>query len=40
MLKDILTATYPVTRENLQKGIMCISAEDGYRCAISYSEIL
>ena len=39
MLKDILTADYPVSRENLQKGIMCISAEDGYRCAISFSEL-
>ena len=39
MLKDILTPAYPVSRENLQKGIMCISAEDGYRCAISYSEV-
>jgi hypothetical protein len=39
MLKDILTTTYPVSREKLQKGIMCISAEDGYRCAISFSEL-
>ncbi len=39
MLKDVLTETYPVSRESLKKGIMCISAEDGYRCAISYSEI-
>jgi hypothetical protein len=39
MLKDILTTDYPVSREILQKGIICISAEDGYRCAISYSEV-
>jgi len=39
MLKDVLTGTYPESRESLQKGIMCISAEDGYRCAISYSEV-
>ena len=39
MLKDVLTETYPVSRKSLQKGIMCISGEDGYRCAISYSEV-
>jgi len=39
MLKDILAVTYPVTRERLKKGIMCIAAEDGYRCALSYSEL-
>jgi len=39
MLKDILAGTYPVSRENIQKGIMCISAEDGYRCALSWSEL-
>jgi hypothetical protein len=39
MLKDILARTYPVSCENLQKGIMCIAAEDGYRCALTYSEL-
>jgi hypothetical protein len=39
MLKDILAGTYPVTRDRLKKGIMCIAAEDGYRCALSYSEL-
>ncbi len=39
MLKDVFALTYPVSRKNLQKGIMCISAEDGYRSAFSYSEI-
>ncbi|TFG40825.1 MAG: hypothetical protein E4H43_05160 [Bacteroidia bacterium] len=39
MLKDILARAYPVSRENLQKGIMCISAEDGYRAAFSFSEV-
>jgi len=29
----------PVSRENLQKGIICISAADGYRAAFSWSEI-
>jgi hypothetical protein len=39
MLKDILATAYPFSRENLQHGIMCISAEDGYRCALTYSEV-
>jgi hypothetical protein len=39
MLKDIISGTYPVSRENLQKGIMCISAEDGYRSTLSFSEV-
>jgi len=39
MLKEILTGTYPLTRESLQLGILCIAAQDGYRCAISYSEL-
>jgi hypothetical protein len=39
MLRDILTLVYPVSKKNLQMGILCISAEDGYRCAISYSEL-
>ena len=39
MLKDILAGTYPVTRDRLKKGIMCIAAEDGYRYALSYSEL-
>jgi hypothetical protein len=25
--------------DRLKKGIMCIEAEDGYRCALSYSEL-
>jgi hypothetical protein len=39
MLKDILAGTYPVTMDRLKKGIMCIAAADGYRCALSYSEL-
>ncbi len=39
MLKDVLVRDYPVTREHLQKGIMCIAAMDGYRAALSYSEV-
>lgn len=39
MLKDVFALTYPGSHKNLQKGIMCISAEDGYRSAFSWSEI-
>ncbi|MDQ1296549.1 MAG: hypothetical protein QG611_527, partial [Bacteroidota bacterium] len=39
LLKDILIKEYPVTKENLRSGIMCITGQDGYRCAVSYSEI-
>ncbi|HBC77117.1 MAG TPA: hypothetical protein DCZ51_00710, partial [Bacteroidales bacterium] len=39
ILRDILTLIYPVSGENLKKGIMCVSAEDGYRCSLSYSEL-
>ncbi len=39
MLKEILKGTYPLTRESLQLGILSIAAQDGYRCALSYSEL-
>jgi hypothetical protein len=39
MLKDILGSYYPVTRKNLQTGMVCIVGLDGYRCAVSYSEL-
>ncbi len=39
LLKDILLRYYPITKENLQSGIMCIVGKDGYRCAVSYSEL-
>jgi hypothetical protein len=39
MLKDLLSGYYPLTRENIQSGIMCITGMDGYRCALTYSEI-
>jgi hypothetical protein len=39
LLREILRNYYPVNRENIRSGIMCISGKDGYRCAISYSEI-
>lgn len=39
MLKDILRNNFPVTKENLHSGIMCITGQDGYRCTASYSEV-
>lgn len=39
LLKDLLVSYYPFTRENLQKGMICISGVDGYRCAFSFSEV-
>ncbi len=39
LLKDLLLKYYPVTRENIKSGIVCIAGTDGYRCAISYSEL-
>jgi hypothetical protein len=39
LLKNVLAGFYPVTRDNLKNGIMCIAAEDGYRCPLSYSEL-
>jgi hypothetical protein len=39
MLKEILSTVYPLSYENIKHGIMCISAKDGYRCALTYSEI-
>jgi len=39
LLKDVIQKYYPLTRQNLKSGIVCLSALDGYRCAISYSEL-
>jgi len=38
-LKDLLLKYYPLNRKDLQSGLMCIAGEDGYRCAVSYSEL-
>jgi hypothetical protein len=38
MLKELLLKYYPFTKENLKTGIMCFAGQDGYRCAVSYSE--
>jgi hypothetical protein len=39
LLKDMLQKYYPINRENLKSGIICIVGKDGYRCAVSYSEL-
>jgi hypothetical protein len=39
MFKDTLAETFQFTRESLVKGIMCIAAQDGYRCCVSFSEL-
>jgi hypothetical protein len=39
LLKDLLLKNYPVNRENLKSGMICIAGKDGYRSAISYSEL-
>jgi hypothetical protein len=38
-LKELLSGYYPFTRNNLRTGIICIAGEDGYRCAVSFSEL-
>jgi hypothetical protein len=39
LLKDVIGKYYPVSRSSLQSGILCITGMDGYRCAVSYSEL-
>jgi hypothetical protein len=39
MIKDLLSPMYPLTRKALQKSIICIAAVDGYRIAVSFSEL-
>jgi hypothetical protein len=38
-LKDVISKYYPATKQRLQKGMFCFAAKDGYRCAVSYSEL-
>ena len=38
-LKDVLEQYYPPSRENLRSGMLCVAAKDGYRAAVSYSEL-
>jgi len=39
MLKDLLQKYYPLTEGNIKSGMMCFAGQDGYRCAVSYSEL-
>jgi hypothetical protein len=39
LLKDLLLKYYPVDRDNLKSGIVCIAGKDGYRSVVSYSEL-
>jgi hypothetical protein len=39
LLKGTLLKYYPFTKENLKSGLICVSAIDGYRCTLSYSEL-
>ena len=39
LLKELLLKYYHVTRENLKSGMICIAGIDGYRSAVSYSEL-
>jgi hypothetical protein len=39
LLKEVLLPYFPASREKLQKGMMCLVGMDGYRCAVSYSEL-
>ena len=39
MLKDVVGKYYPMSRINIQHGIFCLVGKDGYRCAVSYSEL-
>jgi hypothetical protein len=39
LLKDLLLKYYPISAQNLKSGIMCITGKDGYRSAVSYSEL-
>ncbi len=39
-LKDVITGYIPITRKNIMTGLICVTGLDGYRCAISYSELL
>jgi hypothetical protein len=39
LLKDHLQKYYPVDRQSIRTGIFCIAGLDGYRCAVTYSEL-
>lgn len=39
-LKDILHSTYPISKDNIQKGLFTVAALDGYRMSVTYSELI
>jgi hypothetical protein len=39
LLKDVIAKHYPATKHRLQKAVLCLAAKDGYRCAVTYSEL-
>ena len=39
LLKDVLRTYYPFNRATLRTGMLCVAAKDGYRSAVSYSEL-
>ena len=39
LLKDLLMRYFPVNSQNLKSGLLCIAGKDGYRSAVSYSEL-
>ena len=39
LLRNVLGDYFPVNRENLRVGLVCIAGKDGYRSAISFSEL-
>jgi hypothetical protein len=39
MLRNELSDYYKTDRQNLKTGIICIAGLDGYRCAVSFSEL-
>jgi len=39
LLKNLLLKDFPITGSNLKSGLICIAGKDGYRCALSYSEL-
>jgi hypothetical protein len=39
LLRNVLSTYYKISRENIQSGMFCIAGKDGYRSAVSYSEL-
>jgi hypothetical protein len=39
LFKNVIENNYPVTKENIMTGLFCFVAKDGYRMAVSFSEL-